>query len=76
MRIGLVLAWLAAAPLGAQQYTHLSGLILDASDSAVPDALVTIVNEDTGFRRITESRPDGGYVFTSLESGIYKITVR
>src|SRR5213593_1480716 len=73
----LVLACLAGvAPLRAQNYTHVSGVILDASSSSVPGATVTVVNEDTGFRRLTISQPDGGYVVSSLQPGVYKITVR
>ena len=51
-------------------------MILDASSSSVPGATVTVVNEDTGFRRLTISQPDGGYVVSSLQPGAYKITVR
>src|SRR5580704_7938630 len=73
----LVLVCLAVlAPLRAQNYTHVAGLILDASASTVPGALVTVINEETGFRRVTQSRPDGGYVVSSLQPGAYKITVR
>lgn len=73
----LVLVCLAfLAPLRAQNYTHVAGLILDASASTVPDALVTVINEETGFRRVTQSRPDGGYAVSSLQPGVYKITVR
>jgi hypothetical protein len=63
-------------PLAAQQYTHLSGLIRDPSDAAVPSAYVTVVNDETGFRRTALSRADGGYVVASLQPGLYKITVR
>lgn len=67
---------LLCIPLAAQQYTHLSGLIRDPSDAAVPAASVVVVNDETGFRRSTLSRPDGGYVVASLQPGVYKITVR
>ncbi|MCP5112872.1 MAG: TonB-dependent receptor, partial [bacterium] len=40
------------------------------------NASVTVVNTDTGFRRITRSRSNGGYVVASLQPGLYKITVR
>lgn len=71
------LACLAAlAPLSAQHTTHLSGLILDASGATVPGALVSVVSEETGFRRATQSQPDGGYIVASLEPGVYKVTVR
>jgi hypothetical protein len=60
----------------AQSYSHLSGVILDASLASVPGALVTVVNEDTGLRRVTTSQPDGSYAVSSLQPGVYKITVR
>src|SRR4029078_9266708 len=63
-------------PLAAQQYSHLSGLIRDASTAGVPGAMVSVINEDTGFRRIGYSRTDGGYTVASLEPGTYKIIVR
>src|ERR1700694_4268265 len=60
----------------AQSYTHLSGIIRDPSEAAVPDASVTVVNQDTGFRRVTHSHSDGKYVVMALEPGLYKITAR
>ena len=81
MNSGRALAWASiclsvAAPLGAQNYAQVSGVILDPSSSSVPGATVTVVNEDTGFRRVTQSEADGGYVVRSLLPGVYKITVR
>jgi hypothetical protein len=67
---------LCALPGSAQQYSHLSGLILDSSFAGVPGAIVSAINEETGFRRIGYSRTDGGYSVASLEPGLYKITVR
>ena len=72
----LILICLAVASARAQNYAHVSGVILDPSLSSVPGATVTVVNEDTGFRRVTESQADGGYVVRSLLPGVYKITVR
>jgi hypothetical protein len=65
-----------AAALSAQQYTHLSGVIQDPSQYAVPGVSVSVVNEETGFRRSATTRNDGGYVVSSLQPGIYKITIR
>jgi hypothetical protein len=64
------------AALTAQQHTHISGLIQDPSRAAVPGAAVSVVNEDTGFRRVTRSQSNGGYLVASLQPGLYKITVR
>ena len=81
MNSGRALAWVliclaGAAPLEAQNYAQVSGVILDSSSLSVPGATVTVVNEDTGFRRVTQSEADGGYVVRSLLPGVYKITVR
>jgi len=40
------------------------------------DASITVVNEDTGFRRSAISSSDGVYVIASLQPGVYKITAR
>jgi hypothetical protein len=64
------------APLQAQDYTLVNGIVWDTSTASVPGATVTVVNEDTGFRRMTSSQPDGTYVVSSLLPGVYKITVR
>ncbi|MBL8215849.1 MAG: TonB-dependent receptor [Bryobacterales bacterium] len=74
VRLGVL--FVAAVMLQGQQYTHLSGLIRDPVDAAVPEASIQIVNEETGFRRTTTTRPDGGYVIAALHPGLYKITVR
>jgi hypothetical protein len=62
--------------LRAQQYTYISGIIVDASAASVPDALVSAVDEDNGFHHAALSRPDGNYLIAALEPGVYKITVR
>ena len=69
-------ALLSVAALHAQNLTHISGTILDASASSVPGAAVSVIDEDTGFRRTALSQPDGSYVVSSLVPGVYKISVR
>lgn len=69
------LFWLTIAlPLSAQQYTHLSGLVLDSSGATIPGATITAANEGTGFRRTTMSQADGGYVIAYLQPGVYRMT--
>jgi hypothetical protein len=60
----------------AQPLVNLYGRVLDPSEAAVAGASITVVSEDTGFRRFAESQPDGEYVVGSLQPGVYKITVR
>ena len=72
----LILSFLSAATAAAQPYSDLAGRILDQSEAGIPDASITVVNEDTGFRRAAESEPGGSYAIGPLEPGSYKITVR
>ena len=72
----LLLCLACLAPLYAQNYTLVTGIIQDASGASAPGALVSVVNEDTGFRRVTQSLSDGAYVVSSLQPGSYKIAVR
>jgi Carboxypeptidase regulatory-like domain/TonB dependent receptor len=75
--LALVLAVFAIPlPILADNYTHVSGLIVDPSAASVPGAMITVVNEDTGVRRVTQSQSDGGYIVSSLQPGVYKLTVR
>jgi hypothetical protein len=60
----------------AQRYVDLYGRILDATEGGIGQAAVTVVNEETGFRRVTQSDPSGAYVVASLQPGDYKVTVR
>ncbi|MBV9507186.1 MAG: carboxypeptidase regulatory-like domain-containing protein, partial [Acidobacteriia bacterium] len=54
----------------------LYGRILDPSLANVSGALISVVNEDTGFRHVVNSAPDGTYTAGSLGAGYYKVTVR
>ncbi|HKE27968.1 MAG TPA: TonB-dependent receptor [Bryobacteraceae bacterium] len=72
----ILLLALSAGPLAAQRYASLSGHILDTSQAGISGAAVTVVNEDTGFRRSASSELGGGYLISSLDPGIYKVTVR
>jgi hypothetical protein len=64
------------APASAQRLVNLYGRVLDPSEAAVAGASITVVSEDSGFRRFAESQPDGEYVVGSLQPGVYKVTVR
>ena len=64
------------APLMAQHYTYVSGVVVDPSASFVPAAEVNVVNEDTGYRRTALTESNGAYLVSSLEPGIYKVSVR
>jgi hypothetical protein len=81
MNAGPLLAVLLASlaftpPAWTQRSAYIHGLVLDPSQAAVPEAAITIVNQETGFRRTTQTSIAGDYAVGSLESGSYKITVR
>ena len=72
----LALVPLLIAPLGAQQHSRLSGVITDPSGRPVAEAAVSVIIEETGFRRVTSTFDNGGYTVSSLQPGPYKIIVR
>jgi hypothetical protein len=58
------------------QTAQISGVIMDFSDARVPNANVTVLNEDTGISRATDSNVDGFYTVPLLQPGHYMITVK
>ena len=72
----LALLLVCAAPAAAQKYANLYGRVLDTSEGGIGQAAVSVINEDTGFRRGAESEPGGAYSVSSLQPGVYKIIVR
>ena len=58
MRKVLLSTLLSALPLLCQT-AQLSGLIKDSSDAAVPNAKLTVTNQETGVNRVTESNGVG-----------------
>ena len=71
-----VVVCVSIAPARAQRYGDVFGKIVDSSQGGVSDASITIVDEDTGFRRTAQSETGGAYAVGSLAPGSYKITVR
>ncbi len=63
-------------PAAAQPDATLRGRILDASEGGIGATQITAVNQDTGFRRQTESASDGAYSIASLAPGSYKVIAR
>ena len=72
--LGLVAVFVV--PAVAQHYANLTGHILDTSEAGIAGAAVSVVNEDTGFRRGATSEVGGAYLISSLDPGLYKVTVR
>ncbi|MBI3680329.1 MAG: TonB-dependent receptor, partial [Acidobacteria bacterium] len=57
------------------EQANITGLVTDASGSAVPDALVTITNRATRIKAETRSNETGAYRIPFLAAGSYDLTV-
>jgi hypothetical protein len=75
MRAGGLMAVLgpfsvAGQPVAAQRYASLAGHVLDTSGGGISGAVVTVTNQETGFRRSAESEIGGAYAVSPLEAGL------
>ena len=61
--------WSSVRRPWAQRSAYIHGRVLDPSQAAVPEAAITIVNQESGFRRVTQTATAGDYAVGSLESG-------
>ncbi len=61
-------------PLAAQT-SSLQGLVTDAQSGAVPEAVVTAINQSTAAARKSLSNATGAYSFLQVPPGTYKVTV-
>jgi hypothetical protein len=73
----LVLAALLAPRLAQSQvlYGSLTGNVTDQKGAAVAGAKVDVTNTGTRSTKTTTTDDRGGYTFSDLQSGVYKITV-
>jgi outer membrane receptor protein involved in Fe transport len=75
--LAAVMLMFGVAGLRAQQVTgRILGNVLDASGSAVPNAQITITNQETGVVRNTVSTSDGLYADPQVPPGIYTVGVQ
>ena len=63
----------AAIGTGFCQTGTLTGVVTDTSDAVVAGARITVVNLDTGLRREMDTNETGGYAFTLLPVGRYRV---
>src|SRR5947209_7839093 len=75
--MALVIALMFSAPsaLQAQFNSVIDGRVSDPSDSAVPNAEVTVANLATGVKRVVRTSDVGYYRVASLSPGQYSISV-
>lgn len=70
----LLLVWCTAG--NAQVlYGSLTGNVQDPSGAAVPGATVEAVNINTGISKSVTTNDQGGFAFSDLQVGVYKVTV-
>ncbi len=66
---------LCSSALPAQQTLGgLTGVVTDPSGSVIPNATVTLVDEQTSFTRTAKTSNDGTYSFVNLPIGTYTLT--
>ncbi|MEZ5356845.1 MAG: carboxypeptidase-like regulatory domain-containing protein [Bryobacteraceae bacterium] len=70
----LLLTVIALVPLAAQT-SSLQGTVSDAQGGAIPDAVITLLNEETSAARKTLANPAGGYSFLQMSPGAYRLEV-
>ncbi len=61
---------------GAVTTADLAGTIKDSSGAVIPDALLTLINTDTGKTLSEKTHGDGSYVFSELPIGTYQLRVQ
>jgi len=71
-----VLFGLLPALVQAQSTATLQGTVTDATNSAIPNAAITIRNTATGEERTTSSETSGFYAVPSLVPGVYRVEVK
>src|SRR5438876_688241 len=76
--LGCSAALTLVAPDGAGRQLlqgTIDGNVMDSSQAAVPDAIVTAKDQQTNFARETKTNAVGGYSLSGLPPGTYMITV-
>jgi hypothetical protein len=72
--LGLLVALCVPARLAAQlDRGEITGTVQDPSGAVVPNAAITLINDDTAVREVTKSTATGTYVFDDVLPGKYSI---
>jgi hypothetical protein len=73
----LVFSILAAGSLSLfAQASSLQGTVADQLGATVPDAIISLANQETATSRRTLSSPTGSYSFPQLPPGTYRVEVQ
>src|SRR2546421_691142 len=72
--VTLIFLVIVAPGFGQATDANLTGVVLDATGAAVPNATVTLVNTQTGTRFTTQSNGNGEYRFNNVPIGRYNVS--
>src|SRR6266851_5239166 len=74
---GILFLFLLSPVLAVAQIQSgtISGTVLDSSGSVVPRAVVTIISDQTGAKRLAAANDTGGFTVTALPPGGYSLKV-
>lgn len=77
LRLALfVMAFLSGVAFGQNEAGQISGKVTDPNGAAIPGATVTVKSVDTGIVRSATSENEGFYLVTSLQPGVYEVTIQ
>ena len=66
---------LAVSAVAQTSSSSLAGTVADSSNSVIPGAAVTLINETSGETRQTKTGATGDFVFTAITPGTYTVRV-
>jgi hypothetical protein len=75
LAIAVVSVMQTAAWAQGETTSAIVGQVTDATDAVVPDATVTITNQDTGLKRTAKTDSAGRLNFPQLKPGTYRVRV-
>ena len=74
--LGLLLAFAPARVFSQGETTSaIVGQVTDATNAAIPGALVTVSSRETGLQRLVKTDADGRFNFPQLKPGVYSVKV-
>jgi len=73
--LGIFSFFLTCSLLGQTPTAVVNGVVLDSSGATVPDARVTVVNQETNVASVKNSGSDGSFAIINLLPGNYVLTV-
>src|SRR5262245_21197116 len=70
----IIFAGLAGIAFSQDPRGKITGVLIDASQAAVPNAEIRATNADTGVTAVSKSNEAGNYTLPFLLPGMYRIT--